>query len=194
MQIHRRGIAIWTGVVGILLTGTGFAQSPENESAVVKQKEMLGRLEFMNGRWRGDAWSISPTGEKIDLTQTERVGPMLDGIVKVVEGRGYDKDGKVAFNAFAVISYDVTNGKYSMRSYSGGRSGDYKFAPTDEGFIWEIPMGSAVIRYTAKVSDGEWFEYGERIVGDQKGFRFFEMKLKRIGDSDWPAGDYVPEK
>ena len=61
-------------------------------------------LASMDGVWRGPAWTILPSGEKHSVTQTERIGPLLDGSVKVIEGRGYDADGKVAFNAFGTIS------------------------------------------------------------------------------------------
>ena len=44
----------------------------------------------MDGTWRGPAWTLLPSGEKHELTQTERVGSMLDGSIKVIEGRGYE--------------------------------------------------------------------------------------------------------
>src|SRR5258708_37861222 len=76
---------------------------------IAAQREAMLRLAFMDGVWRGPAWSILPSGEKHNITQTERIGPMLDGSVKVIEGKGYDLvDGKATFNAFATISYDVS--------------------------------------------------------------------------------------
>lgn len=151
-------------------------------------------LKMMDGTWRGEAWTITPTGERIEMTQTERVGPMLDGAIRVIEGRGYDATGATVFNAFAVISYDAQNDQYMMRSHAMGRQGDFQLTVTDDGFSWTIPAGPATIRYVATIKDGEWFEYGERVVGDGKPMRFLEMKLKRIGDTTWPAGDAVPSK
>jgi hypothetical protein len=43
---------------------------------------------------------VLPSGEKLALTQTERIGPMLQGAIKVVEGRGYNQEGALVFNAF----------------------------------------------------------------------------------------------
>ena len=51
-----------------------------------------------------------------------------------------------------------------------------------------------MIRYTAVVKDGRWHEVGERIGPDGKAVRTFEMTLKRIGDSTWPATDAVPPR
>ncbi len=149
-------------------------------------------LEMMDGIWRGNAWIILPNGEKLEMVQTERVGSMLDGAVKVVEGRGYDSDGAVVFNAFASIAYDATKSEIVMRSYAQGRVGDFIVKPNDGGYSWEIPAGPATIRYVAEIADGKWFEYGERIIANRDPIRFFEMKLSRIGDTEWPAGDPVP--
>jgi hypothetical protein len=68
-------------------------------------------LAFMDGVWRGPAWVIGPSGERHTITQTERIGPFLDGSVKVIEGRGYDSEGKVTFDAFGTISYRVSVGE-----------------------------------------------------------------------------------
>ncbi len=42
-------------------------------------------------------------GEVHAITQTQRVGPFLDGSLKVIEGSGYEADGQVGFNALGVI-------------------------------------------------------------------------------------------
>ncbi|MCA9139049.1 MAG: hypothetical protein KDB00_19890 [Planctomycetales bacterium] len=165
-------------------------QSPEQLQSV--QREKLEPLGKMNGAWRGQAWIILPSGEKMDFVQTERVGPMLGGTVKVIEGRGYDKDGKVVFNAFASLAYDATNESISMQSYAQGRVGNFTLKPTEKGYSWEISAGPATIRYVAEITDGKWFEYGERIIPGRDPFRFIEMTLTRVGDTDWPAADPVP--
>lgn len=162
------------------------------EAILSAQRDAMKRLAFMDGVWRGPAWTILPNGQKHDITQTERIGPFLDGTVKVIEGRGYEADGKVTFNAMGIVSYDVAKKTFSMRSYAQGRSGDYMLTPTADGFVWEIPAGPGMtIRYTATVKDGTWKEVGDRIVKDKAPIRFFEMNLKRVGDSTWPAGEAI---
>ncbi len=165
-------------------------QSPVQLQAA--QRAKLEPLKKMDGAWRGQAWTILPSGEKVEFVQTERVGPMLDGTVKVIEGRGYDKDGNVVFNAFASLAYDSTKEAISMQSYAQGRVGSFTLVPTETGYSWEIPAGSATIRYVAELGDGKWFEYGERIVPGRDPFRFIEMTLRRVGDTDWPAANPVP--
>jgi hypothetical protein len=149
-------------------------------------------LSRLDGHWRGTATFVLPSGETRTLVQTERVGSFLDGSIKVIEGRGHGPDGTIDFNAFAIISFDPDTQRYNFRSHAHGRSGDFAFKPTDDGFQWEIPAGPATIRYTAIVSDGRWHEIGERIVPGQAPVRMVTLELERIGPSDWPAAGAVP--
>ncbi|MDH3456798.1 MAG: DUF1579 domain-containing protein [Gemmatimonadota bacterium] len=164
---------------------------PDPAALAAAQREAMNRLAFMDGVWKGSARTMTPSGEKHTLTQTERVGPFLNGAVKVIEGRGYERDGSISFNAFAIISYDPGTATYTMRSYAQGYVGDFTVTPIDDGFTWEIPAGPTTIRYTAVIRDGTWSEVGDRILPDRKPIRFLEMTLTRVGDTDWPAAGAV---
>ena len=151
-------------------------------------------LYWMNGVWRGPAWTILPNGEKRSVTQTERIGPFLGGTIKVVEGRGYRESGEVGFNAFGIISYEPDRKAYHFRSYAQGRAGDFNFTVRPDGYTWEIPVQNVTIRYTATFKGDTLTEVGDRIVQGREPMRFFEMNLKRVGDTDWPTGTPVPPK
>ena len=152
----------------------------------------MARLGFMNGVWAGPASGTRPDGKHYEVTQTERMGPMLGGDIIVVEGRGYLADGSTGFNAFAVVSWVPDSGKYELRSYAQGFAGTFELKPTDDGYVWEIPAGPVTIRYTATVKDGKWREVGERIMPGQAPVQIFEMNLKRVGDTKWPGENPVP--
>ncbi len=171
------------------------AQSqPDPTSLIATQKAALKKFSFMDGVWRGPAWTILPSGEKHNITQTERIGALLDGSIKVIEGRGYEPDGRVSFNAFGVISYSPESKNYRIRSHAQGRYGDFAIVPTDDGYTWEIPAGPMTIRYVAVIKDGTLKEVGDRIAPGKDPVRFFEMTLTRIDETDWPAGNAVPAK
>jgi hypothetical protein len=171
---------------------TAFGQARPNPAALIAaQREAMAPLAFMDGVWRGPAWTILPSGEKHTITQTERIGPFLDGSVKVIEGRGYDPDGKVTFNAFATISYNPATRAFTMHSYAQGHVGDFVLTPSADGYVWEIPAGPATIRYAVVIKDGTWKEVGDRIVPGKDPVRIFEMNLKRVGDTTWPAAGAV---
>jgi hypothetical protein len=193
MISRRLTFALLTMTLTVSLTALGQGR-PDPAKLMAAQREAMAPLAFMDGVWRGPAWTILPSGEKHTLTQTERIGPFLDGSVKVVEGKGYEADGKVGFNAFATISFNPSTRAYTMHSYAMGNVGDFVLKPTSDGFIWEIPVGSMIIRYTAVIKDGTWREVGDRIMPGQEPVRFFEMNLKRLGDTSWPAAGAVSPK
>lgn len=191
---NLRSISIFFLSTGVLCS-TAFGQGrPDPAKLIPAQQAALAKLSSMDGLWRGTAWTLLPSGEKHTLTQTERVGPLLDGSIKVVEGRGYDADGKVAFNAFATISFNPATAAYTLHSHAMGSVGGFTLTPTATGFVWEIPAGPMTLRYTATIKDGAWIEVGDRIVPGKYPIRFFEMNLQRIGDTTWPASGSVPAK
>jgi hypothetical protein len=167
---------------------------PDSAKLIAAQQEALAKLAFMDGVWRGTAWTLLPSGEKHTITQTERIGPFLDGSVKVIEGRGYDPDGRVTFNAFGTVSYSPATKAYSLHSQALGSVGDFPLTLLADGYIWEIPAGPMTLRYTATIKGGTWFEVGDRIQAGKEPVRFFEMTLKRVGDTTWPAAGAVPPK
>jgi hypothetical protein len=185
---------------GVLLAGLMAVAPPamaqgtyDPAPRIAAQKEAMKAFDFLDGEWRGPAKTLLSDGSWHTLTQTERVGPMLDGTVKVIEGKGYEADGQVSFNAFAVISYNPDSKAYSMRSYAAGRAGDYAIAPTPTGFTWDIPAGpNMTIHYEATVKDGVWTEVGTRVFkSGGEPVKFIELSVTRLGDTAWPAGGSV---
>lgn len=172
----------------LLLAAATPAPAQQADPAVIATHRVaIDKLAWMDGVWRGQATVRTPSGE-LRLTQTERVGPMLDGTVRVIEGKGYMADGRVGFNAFAVVSFDPRTNAYTFRSYTGGHSGNFPATVEANGYRWETPAGpNAVVRYHARLENGRWRETGERVVQGQAPQQFFDMTLTRVGDTSWPA-------
>ena len=185
-------LALLLLTAGTLLTVEGQGR-PDPATLIAAQREAMKPFAVMDGVWRGPAWTILPTG-KHNITQTERIGPFLDGSIKVIEGRGYNEDGSVGFNAFGVISYDPATKVYTLHSHAEGQVGDFVIKPTADGYTWEIPAGPMIIRFTAVIKDGTLREVGDRIMPGKEPVRFFEMNLKRVGDTDWPAAGAIPKQ
>ena len=182
-------------------------ERPSPAALLATQRDAMVRLAYMDGVWRGPAWTILPSGDKHTFTQTERIGPFLDGSVKVIEGRGYDLDGKVTFNAFGTIFFNPATkaytlhshamgnvGDFTLHSHAMGNVGDFTLTLSPDGYTWDIPAEPMTIQYTAVIKDGEWREVGDRIVPGKDPVRFFEMNIKRVGDSDWPAAGAISLK
>jgi len=189
--MRRTTIAL--AIAGLTFAPPAAAQTrPDPAARQASQREAMAAFARMDGVWRGPAWSITPNGRH-DIVQTERIGPFLGDTVRVIEGRGYNADGSVGFNALGIISYNPTTRAYTLSSWAQGQSGVFPIRPTADGYVWEIPAGpGAIIRYTATIRDGTLREIGERIAGAAPPLQIFEMNLHRIGDGTWPAGDAVP--
>jgi hypothetical protein len=196
---HRTSRRLALFVLPLLLLTAGTLSTvaaqgrPDPATLIAAEREAMKSLAMMDGVWRGPAWTILPSG-KHNITQTERIGPFLDGSIKVIEGRGYNEDGSVGFNAFGIIFYDPATRVYTLHSHAQGQVGDFVIKPTADGYTWEIPAGPMTIRYTAVIKDGTLREVGDRIVPGKEPVRFFEMNLKRVGDTDWPAAGAIPIK
>ena len=190
----------WMRAATLALLGTAAtlgarAQTPDTATLLAGQTEALQVFAMLDGVWRGPATATQPDGSQLAFVQTERIGPFLGGSVRVLEGRGYDETGKVRFNAFGIISYDATQAAYTLHSHAQGHVGDFPFRFTGNGYAWEIPLGSVgMLRYVATVENGELHEVGDRIVAGRDPQRVFDMRLKRIADTDWPAAGAVPPK
>lgn len=200
MARHPYQYRDWHKLFALLLVTAGitltvFAQGrPDSAALIAAQREAMKPFAAMDGVWRGPAWTILPSGEKHNITQTERIGPFLDGSIKVIEGRGYNADGTVGFNAFGIISYDPGSKVYTLHSHAMGQVGDFVIKPTADGYTWEIPAGPMTIHYTAVIKDGTLREVGDRVMPGKEPVRFFEMNLKRVSDSDWPAAGAIPKQ
>ena len=174
-------------VLALSIAAPAVAQITAQPAGTEAQRGAVGALDFMDGEWRGEA-IINGSGGRMVLTQTERIGSLLGGSVKVIEGRGYAADGSTQFNALALISWDERAGRYGFRSYANGFSGDFPFERTDNGFRWETPAGpNAKIQYVAVVENGTWHEVGDYVVEGQPPRRFIELRLTRVGDTEWPG-------
>lgn len=189
-----RSSFLTSGILLLIFSLNALGQRENPEPLIAAQREAMKSLSFLDGVWRGPAWTVLPSGQRLNITQTERVGPFLNGSVKVVEGRGYDETGKVAFNSLGIISYDPAKKVFKLQSHAQGRAGEFILTPTPDGCIWDIHAGPMTIRHTVVIKDGIWHEVGDHMMPGKEPVRFMEMKLKRIGDSTWPADGAVSPK
>lgn len=181
-------IAMLTAAVALLAAAPALAQADPNAA---ERREAMAKLTFMHGEWVGQAGGANRDGSRYTVTQTERIGPLLGGDVLVVEGRGYNADGSTGFNAMGVVSYDTEADAYRFHSWAQGQQGDFPFTLTDTGYVWEVPAGPGVMRYTADVTATTYHEVGDFVMPGQPPRRTFEMTLTRRGDSAWPAAGAV---
>jgi hypothetical protein len=188
-----RRTAISLAVLGLTFAAPLAAQTrPDSAVLQAAQRQAMAPLARMDGVWRGPAWSITPAGRH-DIVQTERIGTFLGGTVRMMEGRGYNADGTVGFNALGVVSFDPATNSYTLSSWAQGRNGVFPFRVTAEGYEWEVPAGpGATIRYSATITADTLREVGFMVRGSAPPVQVFEMNLRRVGPTDWPGAGAIP--
>lgn len=188
-----RRTAISLAVLGLTFASPLAAQPRQDPASLqAAQRQAMAPLARMDGVWRGPAWSITPGGRH-DIIQTERIGTFLGGTVRMMEGRGYNADGSVGFNALGVVSFDPATNSYTLSSWALGRNGVFPFRVTAEGYAWEVPAGpGATIRYSATITADTLREVGFMVRGSAPPIQVFEMNLRRVGPSDWPGAGAIP--
>lgn len=159
------------------------AQMPDPAPLIAEQQAAMQKLAWLEGEWTGTARIATPEGERV-LVQTEDIKAMLGGTMFLIEGRGYTPEGKLDFNAVAVMSYDPSSDSYTMTARSAGRVTSPELVVLEDGFDWTIRQGPMTIAYEARFSEGVWRETGIMTMPGRDPFKFVEMELRKNGSGN----------
>src|SRR3984893_2182096 len=147
------------------------------------QRAAMKKLEFMVGKWAGEARLLRGPGDPVLLMQTEEAQYKLDGLILVIEGVGRTKaDGKPALQALGIVSYDDESGIYRMRAFNDGRvlETELKLLDSAKGITWGFALGrirtSSVMRITEK---GDWTDLTEITIGSDPQKKYMELTVSR---------------
>ncbi len=148
---------------------------------IESQRTAMKKLSFLIGKWSGEARILRGSGEALELLQTEEAQYKLGGLILTIEGVGRNKsDGKVALQAFGIVSYDDEAGAYRMRAYNDGRflETELQLADDGNGAVWGFALGEIKSHSVLRISEkGEWTELTEITVGAQPPRKFMELKV-----------------
>jgi len=162
-----------------------FAAALAKSTAAVREE--MKKLEFLHGRWEGEATVDRGPGGRHTIRQTENVEAKLGGALLLVQGKGFEKDAgggeRVAFEALAVLSPDAAAGPghYRFRSWlPDGRYVDADAVLEGGKLIWSHQDGrGGTVRYTIVVGANGWHETGENVREGAPPTKFFEMTVTR---------------
>jgi hypothetical protein len=173
-------------IVGLfaVIPGQASAQQPPSQPSP-EYREAMKSLDFLVGRWKGEATYESGGGKSLRVSQSETVESRLNGAVLIIEGRGTMKTGErevVVHNALAVISFDEKTKKFRFKAHRGnGMALDANLEMKDGVFVWGYDDGKGTIRYTIRKNDkGQLHEIGERSTDGKEWKKFLEMTLDRV--------------
>ena len=147
------------------------------------QRTAMKKLDFLVGKWAGEAHVLRGPGDPAVLIQTEEAQYKLDGLILTIEGVGRTKaDGKLALQAFGIVSYDDESATYRMRAFNDGRflETEVKLLDDGQGFSWGFAVGQIKTSSVMRLSEaGDWTEHGEITIGSQAPRKFMELKVSR---------------
>ena len=176
----RRLFALTGLAVLALAARPVLAQLPDGSA----NRAAINRLEFMVGKWRGEAW-MQRGPERVQTTMTETVERKLGGVVLQVEGLGIvpatgASEARTVHHALAVVSFDPQTSAYGLRSYiATGQAGDFALTLIPGGVSWSREVPGGRIRNTAQIGNGEWHEIGEFSRDGVSWIQIMELRLRR---------------
>jgi hypothetical protein len=141
------------------------------------------KLEFLVGKWSGEARVYRLPTQPVDLVQTEDAYYKLDGLLLIIEGIGRNRTaGKIAVQALGVVSYDDEAGTYRMRAFNDGRylETELKLSGTDKGLSWGFTLGDVKTSSVLRINErGQWTELTNITVRSQVARKFMELTVDR---------------
>jgi hypothetical protein len=147
------------------------------------QREAMRKLDFLIGKWAGDARLLRGPSELVELHQTEEAQYKLNGLIVVIEGVGRAKSSghQPVLEAFGIVSYDDESETYRLRAFNDGRflETQVRLLEESKGMTWGFALGeirtSSVLRINER---GEWTELAEISIGPQPPKKLLELTVR----------------
>jgi hypothetical protein len=146
------------------------------------QREAMEKLDFLIGKWIGEAHLLRGATEFVKLIQTERTQFKLDGLILTIEGVGKTISGdQTLLQAFGIISYDDETATYSLRAFNDGRflETEVKLLEHEKRLTWGFALGEIKTKSVLRINErGEWTEVAEIFVGSQPPKKFLQLTVR----------------
>ena len=140
------------------------------------------KLDFLVGKWAGEARLARRPGETIDLVQTEEARYKLDGLIMIIEGVGRTKsEGSLILQALGVICYEDDSKTYRMRAFNDGRYLETEVKLSEhKGMTWGFALGEIKTNSVMRINErDEWTEIHEITIGSQAAKKLMEVAVRR---------------
>ncbi|HEX8763765.1 MAG TPA: hypothetical protein VF740_01335 [Candidatus Acidoferrum sp.] len=158
------------------------AQLPRTPD-ISAQRAAMKKLDFLVGKWVGEARVLRGPGQPVVLLQTEEAQFKLDGLILEIEGIGRTKlDNKPVLEALGIISFDDETDTYHMRAFNDGRflETDVKLLEDGKSLSWGFALGSIKTSSVLRINEkDEWTELAEITIDSQPTRKLMELTVKR---------------
>jgi hypothetical protein len=148
------------------------------------QREAMKKLDFLIGKWAGEARILRGPNEAVELSQTEEAQYKLDGLIVLIEGVGRTESAaQPLLQAFGIISYDDESRTYSLRAFNDGRflESELKLLEEGQGMTWRFALGEIKTSSVLRINErGEWTESAEISIGSQPPKKLLELTVRKL--------------
>jgi hypothetical protein len=145
------------------------------------QRDAMKRLDFLVGKWVGEAWLLRGPDESVELLQTEEAQYKLDGLILVIEGVGRTKlGGQPLLQAYGIVSFDDESGTYRLRAFNDGRflETHTELLEENKGMTWGFALGEVKTNSVLRINErGEWTELAEISIGSQPPKKLLQLSV-----------------
>jgi hypothetical protein len=149
-----------------------------NAGAVEEQQHAMQKLNYLIGRWTGQATLTPTTGPAIQLKETETAQYKSDGTVLEISSIGFAPDGTTPRNFVTTISYDDDHFTYHIATTIDGRPLTAELTVRPKGFAWAYTESGATTTTTMQLTQkGGWSETIQTIVGSAPSRTTLQMLL-----------------
>ena len=147
------------------------------------QREAMKKLDFLIGKWTGEARLLRGPTESVELLQNEEAQYKLDGLIVVIEGVGRTKFGvRPVLQALGIVSYDDESQTYRLRAFNDGRflESQVKLLAEGQGMTWGFALGEIRTNSVLRINErGEWTELAEISIGSQPLKKLLELTVRK---------------
>jgi hypothetical protein len=147
------------------------------------QREAMKKLDFLIGKWTGEARLLRAPAASVELLQTEEAQYKLDGLIVVIEGVGRTKFGvRPVLQALGIVSYDDETQTYRLRAFNDGRflESQVKLLAEGQGMTWGFALGEIRTNSVLRINErGEWTELAEISIGSQPLKKLLELTVRK---------------
>jgi hypothetical protein len=141
------------------------------------------KLDFLIGKWTGEARLLRAPAASVELLQTEEAQYKLDGLIVVIEGVGRTKFGvRPVLQALGIVSYDNESQTYRLRAFHDGRflESQVKLLAEGQGMTWGFALGEIRTNSVLRINErGEWTELAEISIGSQPLKKLLELTVRK---------------
>jgi hypothetical protein len=154
------------------------AQQPDG-GALQDNQHYMQKLNYLIGRWSGQATLTPATGPTIQLKETETAQYKSNGTVLEISSIGFAPDGTTPRNFITTISYDDDHFTYHIVTTINGRPLNAELTVQSKGFAWAyIDAGATTTTTMSLTPKGDWSETTQTVVGSAPPSTTFQMLLQ----------------